>query len=110
MISARKVLDISVLIPALNEEENITHLIPRVKKVVEKLTPKFEIVVIDGGSTDGTKEIAIQSGARIVLQTKPGYGVALKQGFESSSGEYIITMDADLSHEPEFITRMWKER
>lgn len=110
MISPREVLDISVLIPALNEEENITQLIPRVKKVVEKITPKFEVVVIDGGSIDRTKEVAIQSGARVILQSKPGYGVALKQGFESSSGKYIVTMDADLSHEPEFISRMWEER
>lgn len=110
MISSREVLDISILIPALNEEENIAQLIPRVKKVVEKLTPKFEVVVIDGGSTDRTKEVAIQSGARIILQSKPGYGVALKQGFESSSGEYIITIDADLSHDPIIIKDMIKRR
>jgi dolichol-phosphate mannosyltransferase len=102
-------MQISVVIPALNEGSNLRHLLPRVHQVVSALAPeRYEIIVVDGGSTDDTVEVVDSLGARVIPQDEPGYGGALKAGFQSAQGEYILTLDADLSHDPDFIERMWK--
>ena len=102
-------MQISVVIPALNEGSNLRHLLPRLQQVVSTLAPqRYEIIIVDGGSTDDTVEVAMSLGARVIPQDEPGYGGALKAGFQSAQGEYIFTLDADLSHDPDFIERMWK--
>ena len=102
-------MQISVVIPALNEGSNLRHLLPRLQQVVSTLAPqRYEIIIVDGGSTDDTVDVANSLGARVIPQDEPGYGGALKAGFQSAQGEYILTLDADLSHDPDFIERMWK--
>ncbi len=104
-------MQISVVIPALNEGSNLEHLIPRLQQVVLTLAPeRSEIIIVDGGSTDDTVEVVKSLGARVIPQDEPGYGGALKAGFQSARGEYILTLDADLSHDPDFIERMWEAR
>jgi len=61
------------------------------------------VIIVDGHSHDGTPQIANKLGALIVTQSKPGYGGALKEGFAQARGEYILTLDADLSHPPRFL-------
>jgi dolichol-phosphate mannosyltransferase len=99
-------LEISVLIPAYDEGENISTLISGVKKVLDKNKIAFEIMVVDAGSKDDTRERAKEAGAKVFVQNQPGYGRALKEGFEKAKGKYVITMDADLSHDPLFIDEM----
>lgn len=99
-------LDVSVLIPAYDEGENISTLISEVKKVLDKNKISFEIIVVDAGSNDDTVERAKEAGARVFVQSQPGYGRALKEGFDKIKGKYVITMDADLSHDPLFIDEM----
>ena len=101
-------MDISVLIPTLNEEKNLIELIPNVKKTLEALGVKYELIIIDGGSKDRTVRIAIELGAVVVSEHRPGYSRALKTGFDVAKGKFLITMDADLTHEPKFITKMWQ--
>jgi dolichol-phosphate mannosyltransferase len=102
-------MQISVVIPALNEGSNLKHLIPRLQQVVPSLAPEgYEIIIVDGGSTDDTVEVVKSFGARVVFQDEPGYGGALKAGFRSARGEYVLTLDADLSHDPDFVERMWE--
>lgn len=103
-------MDISVLIPVLNEGQNLKILLSLIKLKLNLLTSAYEIIVIDGGSRDNTQKICDEFGVKVIMQSKPGFGTALQEGFEFAKGNFIITMDADLSHEPEFIERMWTNR
>jgi len=103
-------LDLAVIIPALNERENLELLLPALRETLEGLGARWEIVVVDGGSTDGTPEVARRRGARVVAQQERGYGGALLAGFAASTAHYLVHMDADLSHRPVFLEQFWKER
>ncbi len=100
-------MQLTILLPALNEAENLKLLLPRLKDVLNALDLTYEIIVVNGPSTDGTADVARQSGAKVIDQTLPGYGGALIAGFEAAQGEFIITMDADLSHDPALIPKLW---
>ena len=103
-------MDLTVLIPALNEAENLQSLLPDVDRVLRKMPVDFEVVVVGGGSGDDTRPMVEKAGARFVNQTGRGYGQALSEGFAAAKGEYVLTMDADHSHEPSFIRTLWDNR
>ncbi len=87
---------ISIIIPALNEEEAIGATLSAVpKKELEAMGYDVEVLVVDGGSKDRTREIAESLGARVVVEPRKGYGRAYKTGFESCKGDIIVTGDAD---------------
>jgi dolichol-phosphate mannosyltransferase len=102
--------ELSVVIPAWNERENLELLLPALREVLDGLGVRWEIVVADGGSTDGTAEAAARRGARVVIQTERGYGGALLAGFAAAAAPYIVTMDADCSHRPVFVQELWRHR
>lgn len=90
---------LSVVIPALNEAENIPHVIEAVP--VDCLRDsgwETEIVIVDNASTDGTGEIASKLGARVVYQPDRGYGNAYQAGFDSVGSDVIATGDADQTY------------
>ena len=101
---------LSLVLPALNEGENLDRVLPELKKALVALGPTYEIIVVDGGSRDGTQEIVRKHGARLVSQKLPGFGGAYRAGFEQSRGEYVITLDADGSHDPKFLKDLWGAR
>jgi len=101
---------LSVLIPAWNERDNLDRLLPSVQAVLARLGVASEIIVIDGGSTDGTPEAARRHGARVIPQSERGYGGALLAGFAAAQTPYLATMDADLSHPPDFLEEFWRRR
>lgn len=103
-------MDLSILIPALNEGDNLKLLLPELRTTLEKLGVALEILVVDGGSTDDTRATSESGGARFLRQSCDGYGNALSEGFGAVRGEYVLTMDADYSHEPSFIETLWKAR
>jgi len=103
-------VELSLIIPTLNEEENIATLLPHIHQLMPGVSSQHEIILVDGGSKDRTREIARELGARVLVQSEPGYGGALKEGFRAARGRYILTMDADLSHDPDFARRMWDAR
>ena len=102
--------DISVVIPVLNERENLEPLFKSLAEVTGGLGLSAQIIVADGGSNDGSRQLAQQSGAEVVDQTERGYGGALLAGFAAAKAPFIVTMDADLSHRPVFLREFWKER
>ena len=102
--------EISVVIPALNERENLSLLLPLLRETIASLQLRSEIIVADGGSTDGSPDFAKQLGALVVTPSKPGYGAELLAGFGASQAPYVVTMDADLSHPPVFLRDFWQQR
>ncbi len=103
-------MDLSVVIPVLNERENVERLLPRAARVLDEIGCSYELVVVDGGSHDGTEEAARAGGARVFRQQLPGYGGALREGLAAAQGTFILTLDADLSHDPDFIVKLWRAR
>lgn len=103
-------VDLSVVVPVLNERENVEQLLPRTAGVLDAIGCSYELVVVDGGSTDGTTAAATAAGATVIRQTLPGYGGALRDGLAAARGTYILTLDADLSHDPDFIVKLWRGR
>jgi dolichol-phosphate mannosyltransferase len=102
--------DISVVIPALNERDNLELLLPLLSKVIASLNLEAEIIIVDGGSVDGTPDIANKQRALVVTQSERGYGGALLAGFAAARAPFVVTMDADLSHPPVFLRDFWQER
>ncbi len=105
-------LEVSVLVPVLDEEGTVQELADRVGTVLEGLGRSFEIIFIDDGSRDGTVERIRQAHAsdsrvRLVrLRRNFGKAAALSAGFDSASGRLVVTMDGDLQDHPEEIPRM----
>ncbi len=103
-------MELSVVLPALNEADNLTRLLPQLHQVLSTLSGEYEIIVVDNHSKDATAEVCAAAGATLIQQTEPGFGGALRAGFKYATGQYILTMDADLSHLPDFFPTMWARR
>jgi glycosyltransferase involved in cell wall biosynthesis len=96
---------VSVVIPALNEQcgvEKTIASIPKLK-ICDSLGYDLEILVIDGDSTDLTREAAQKMGARVIVEKQRGYGRAYKTGFSAAKGDIIVTLDADNTYPAESI-------
>lgn len=87
---------ISVIVPTLNEQENLPHVLPRIPAFVD------EVILVDGASTDDTVAVArtLMPTIRVVQQRGSGKGAALRTGFRSATGDIIVTIDADGSTDP----------
>jgi glycosyltransferase involved in cell wall biosynthesis len=103
-------MDLSIILPVVNESENLRQLVPRLNAVMQREGITSEIIVVDGGSADGTPETALELGARAVAERRRGYAGALETGFTEARGDYVLTLDADLSHEPAFAAKLWRAR
>jgi glycosyltransferase involved in cell wall biosynthesis len=92
---------VSVVIPTLNEEKNVAWVLERLPDIVD------EVVLVDGRSTDDTIAVArtARPDIRVVLETQPGKGAALRAGFAAARGEFIVMIDADGSMDPGEIER-----
>jgi len=100
---------ISVVIPALNEEKSIGEVIDSIPvDVLKKMGFDVEIIVVDGASEDGTREVAIKKGAKVIVEPNRGYGRAYIAGFKHVSGDIIVTGDADGTYPFEIIPRVVK--
>lgn len=93
------VIEVTVVIPCLNEAETLRNCIIKAKKAFADYFINGEIVVADNGSNDGSQQIAVQNGARLISIKERGYGSALKGGIEAATGKYIIMGDADDSYD-----------
>jgi glycosyltransferase involved in cell wall biosynthesis len=92
-------LELSVVMPCLNEEMTLPVCIEKALKTMLELDIDGEVVVVDNGSTDRSVEVAQEAGARVVHQPLRGYGNALRKGFDEARGRYIVMGDADDSYD-----------
>ena len=93
--SLRAVLDVSVVMPCLNEEETIGPCIQKAREGFRRLGLRGEVIVCDNGSTDRSVEIATLLGAIVVHERRKGYGSAYMHGIAEARAEYIIMGDSD---------------
>ena len=91
----REDLTLSVVIPCLNEADSIAIVVRKSLETMEAEGIRGEVVVSDNGSTDGSQQLAEQAGARVIHETRKGYGSAYLAGFAAARGRFIIMGDAD---------------
>jgi glycosyltransferase involved in cell wall biosynthesis len=101
----RSVPLVSVVIPCLNEAQNIEECVIAALQALEHMGVQGEVVVADNDSDDDSGRLAAQAGARVVLERRRGYGSAYLAGFAASKGRYIVMADADLTYDFKEIPR-----
>jgi dolichol-phosphate mannosyltransferase len=100
-------VDVSVIVPTLNEAENLPVLLPRIDRVLRGTS--YEVIVVDDGSTDGTRGVCVAHSTRYPLRLhvretpQNGLSGAVLEGFTIARGRTLVVMDADLQHPPESI-------
>ncbi len=92
-------LELSIVLPCLNEAETLAACIQKARLGLERAGVSGEVVVADNGSSDGSVAIAKEAGARVVVVKAKGYGSALRGGIEAAWGKWIIMGDADDSYD-----------
>src|SRR4051795_6544615 len=101
---------VSVVIPCLNEEDNIERCVRLALEVMEEAGINGEVVVADNASEDRSAELASAAGARVVHERRRGYGSAYLAGFAAARGRHIVMADADLTYDfreiPRFVERL----
>jgi dolichol-phosphate hexosyltransferase len=90
----------SVVIPTLNEGKSIGGVLDEIPEGV------LEVLVVDGNSADDTQDIARAKGARVIVEPRKGYGRAYKTGFLEAKGDFIATLDGDLTYPAERIAEL----
>ena len=105
-------VDVSVVIPCLNEANSVSLCIDKARRAFESAGLRGEVIVADNGSTDGSTQISEEHGARVVSVTQRGYGAALRAGIAAARGAFIVMGDADDSYDfstvPQFVAK-WRE-
>ena len=107
-------MDISVIVPLLNEEESLPELAAWIERVMKANHFSYEVIMVDDGSTDGSWTVieSLHDGNDCIkgirFQRNYGKSAALNEGFRSSTGNVIITMDADLQDSPEEIPALYQ--
>jgi glycosyltransferase involved in cell wall biosynthesis len=102
-------LEVSVVIPCLNEADSIEACVAAARKALTKGDYTGEVVVVDNGSTDGSGELAEAAGARVVLEARRGYGRAYLAGLAAARGRYIVMLDADMTYDAGELPRFVEE-
>ena len=99
MNSSFDAIELTVLMPCLNEAETLATCVTKARTWLSKWNVNGEVVVADNGSTDGSQAIATAAGARVVPVSIRGYGAALSTGIAAAHGKYVIMADADDSYD-----------
>lgn len=103
-------LELTVVMPCLNEAETLAICVDKAMAALRENNIAGEVVVADNGSTDGSQQIAIDHGARVVNVPIRGYGAALNAGILAAQGKYVLMADADdsynFAHIPRFLEQL----
>lgn len=104
--------ELGVVIPAYLEEENLKVILPNIVSVLKKINIDFEVLVIDTEEAkDNTKKICEDNDVVYINRTGGNnYGDAVRTGIKQANGKYIIFMDADGSHDPEFVKNLYENK
>jgi len=94
---------ISIVIPTLNEETGIREVL---QSIPYRELGQLEVLVVDGGSTDGTIEVAKALGATVISQSQKGYGQAILEGAKYAKGDFVVIIDGDGVYDPREIPKM----
>ena len=95
---------ISAVVPALDEAQSIARVVEGLRG--QELLASGEIIVVDNGSTDGTREAARNAGARVVREGRRGYGYACLAGVLAADAEVIVLLDGDAADDPDDLSRV----
>ncbi len=104
--------EISIVIPVYNEKDSLPVLIPKVVEVMKPLQRKFELILVDDGSTDGSFDIIKGYSEKYMevrylrFKANGGQTAAFAAGFQAVAGEIVVTLDADLQNDPADIPRL----
>jgi glycosyltransferase involved in cell wall biosynthesis len=90
---------VSVVIPCLNEEQNIERCVHSAQAAIDRMGVTGEVLVVDNASEDRSAKLAADAGARVVTEHRRGYGSAYLAGFAAARGRYIVMADADLTYD-----------
>ena len=93
------IIDLTILMPCLNEEANIGQSIDEAKNYLQSRKLTGEVLIVDNNSTDHSAEIATTHGARVISELKRGYGCALRTGLAAAKGDVIIFGDCDSTYD-----------
>jgi undecaprenyl-phosphate 4-deoxy-4-formamido-L-arabinose transferase len=110
--SPRRQVDVSVVVPAYNEEANLREFHRRLRAVLDQLGRSCELIVVDDGSTDGSRALLEELGGQdadlilVELARNAGQHAAVLAGFQVSRGKVVVTIDADLQNPPEEIPKL----
>ncbi|HEX8158876.1 MAG TPA: glycosyltransferase family 2 protein [Solirubrobacteraceae bacterium] len=109
-LDGQATIEVSVVIPCLNEAENIEECVRRSQRALDEAGIAGEVVVADNASDDGSAELAAGAGARVVHEPRRGYGSAYLAGFAAARGAYIVMLDADMTYPfdqiPHFVSEL----
>lgn len=98
-------VSVTVLLPTRNEEEALG---PTIDAIPRDWCQDLEIMIVDGNSSDRTREIALEKGIRVHLEDRKGYGRAYRTGFDVATNDIIVTMDADCTYPAELVPDLVK--
>ncbi|MBP6180263.1 MAG: glycosyltransferase family 2 protein, partial [Anaerolineales bacterium] len=101
MNNPTETIELSIVLPCLNEERTVGVCVSKAVNFLKQYGVSGEVILADNGSTDGSVEIASKAGAVITHVEQKGYGMALRGGFASARGKYIIMADSDDSYDLE---------
>ncbi len=107
----------TLIVPTLNESASIGHVLETFQRAAAEANPRWfasdplewEVLVVDGASTDGTPEIAKRLGARVIDEPRKGYGRAYRTGFAEARGDVVATLDGDATYPAEEVPRLVRE-
>ena len=104
--------DLTVMLPAYGEADNLRELLPKIKTIAQSLGLTTQILVLDAAEPlDNTPEVCrINEVTHLPRRGGNRYGDAIRTGIKAATGQFIVSMDADGSHNPQFIVQLWENR
>ena len=101
-------LELSIVMPCRNEEATIGFCVDEAGAFLEKYRLKGEVLVVDNGSVDASARLAEQHGARVITESSPGYGNAIRAGLAASTGNVVIIGDCDTTYDFLHLEEMYR--